>query len=80
MKLIINIGWGPVCGEEYWGVYLCALDEKGAFKYSDPFVFDVDYGEGTRLPRRDELLDFIDEVKKKFPDATVEDGTGVLAK
>ena len=80
MKLTIEISRGLVADSwgEYWGDCLCALG-PGVF-YSDYMCYDIDYCEtGTRLPTRDEVLDFIDKVKKKYPDAIVEDGTGVLA-
>ena len=81
MKLTVEIGRGFVAGyEETWGEYLCVVNENDHFIWSNYFCFDIDFlGDGCRLPTEEEILDFINEVKKKFPDAVVEDGTGVLA-
>lgn len=79
MKLTIEIGRGLVADNygEYWGDYLVALG-KGVF-YSNYCCYDIDYlGDGCRLPTCKEIQDFIKEVQKKFPNAEIIDGTGVL--
>jgi len=81
MKLVVEISRGLVSDGpgEYWGDCLCVCDEKGRFVWSNYYCFDIDYcGDGCRLPTCKEIQDFIAIVKKKFPDAIVEDGTGVL--
>ncbi len=79
MKLTIEIGRGLVADGfgEYWGDYLCAI-APGIY-YSDYCCYDVDYtGDGTRLPTEAEIRAFIKKVQTRYPDAVVEDGTGVL--